>query len=403
MDFAHLALICAVALLGPALNLQRRLHLPVVIGELVVGVALGASGLQVLRSAEPTFTFLADIGFALVMFVAGSHVPVRSPALRIGLRAGAARAVGVGALAVGVGLGIAALFGNGHGLLYAVLLASSSASLVMPALSGLPLTASAIVAMLPQIAIADAACIVLLPLVIDPQRAPRAALGALVVAAAAVVVWAVLRWLERSGLRRRVHEVSEDHELAVELRTLLTLLFGLAAIATAAHVSIMLAGFAMGLAVAAVGEPRRVAKQLFALTEGFFGPLFFVWLGASLNLRDLAANPSAIALGLTLGAAAVAVHSAMVLTRQPFPIAAVTAAQLGVPVAAATLGTSQGMLPDGEPTALLLGALVTVAVTAALSSRVAAIASAGAPAPAGAAGRAEGPAGQPESDSEHGA
>ena len=54
----------------------------------------------------------------------------------------------------------------------------------------------------------------------------------------------------------------------------------MAALAVAVHVSLMLAGFVSGLAVAAVGEPRRVAKQLFAVTEGFFGPLFFVWLGA---------------------------------------------------------------------------------------------------------------------------
>lgn len=377
MNFAQLALICAVALLGPLLNVQRRLRLPVVIGELVVGVALGASGLQVLRAGEPTFAFLAEIGFALVMFVAGSHVPLRSPALRAGLRVGAARAVLVGALSVAAGAGIAAVFGTGHGALYAVLLASSSAGLVMPALAGMPLTAPAIVAMLPQIALADAACIVLLPLAIDPAAAPRAALGSLAVLTAAALVWLVLRWLERSGLRRRVHETSEDHQLAVELRTLLALLFGLAAIASVTHVSIMLAGFAMGLAVAGVGEPRRVAKQLFALTEGFFGPLFFVWLGSSLDLRDLLAHPRAVALGLVLGIAAVAVHAAMVATRQPFPVAAFTAAQLGVPIAAAALGTTHGLLGEGEPTALLLGALVTVVTTVLLGSRLAAVASAG--------------------------
>ena len=41
--------------------------------------------------------------------------------------------------------------------------------------------ATAVVALLPQVAIADAACIVALPLVIDPARAGRAALGAVAV------------------------------------------------------------------------------------------------------------------------------------------------------------------------------------------------------------------------------
>jgi hypothetical protein len=38
------------------------------------------------------------------------------------------------------------------------------------------------------------------------------------------------------------------------------------------------------------------------------------------------------------------------------------AAQLGVPVAAATLGTSLHVLAPGESAALILGALVTIAV-----------------------------------------
>ena len=63
-------------------------------------------------------------------------------------------------------------------------------------------------------------------------------------------------------------------------------------------------------------QPRLVARQLFALTEGFLGPLFYVWLGASLDLRQLAARPALVLLGLALGAGAVAVHAAMRLLGQ---------------------------------------------------------------------------------------
>ena len=143
--------------------------------------------------------------------------------------------------------------------------------------------------LLPQVATADAACIVLLPLVIDPHHVARAALGAAVVLVAGVILFLALRAVERSGVRKRVHGVSEDRQFAVELRISLTVVFAMAALAVATHVSLMLAGFVSGLAVAAVGEPRRVAKQLFAVTEGFFGPVFFVWLGAGLQLGDLVA------------------------------------------------------------------------------------------------------------------
>lgn len=367
MNVAQLALICLVALLGPLLSLSRSVRVPVVIGELLVGLALGATGLRLLDTRDPTFAFLADIGFGLVMFIAGTHVPMRDPALRSGARVGLLRAAAVAVLALPAGFAIAHVFGTGHGLLYAVLLASSSASIVMPAIAELPLTTPAIVTMLPQLAIADAACIVLLPLVIDPAHVGRAALGGIAVIAAAAVVFVVMQWIESTGRRRRVRALSQERGLALELRVSLTILFGLAALATAAGVSIMLAGFTMGLAYAAVGPPRRLSNQVFGLTEGFFGPIFFVWLGASLDLRELADHPSATLLGLTLGVVAVGVHLVPASAGQPWPVAVLTSAQLGVPVAAATLGTNLGVLAPGESTALLLGALVTIAaVTAAV-------------------------------------
>lgn len=370
MTFAVLALICAVAMLGPVVSLNRMVHIPVVIGELAVGVLLGRTGTGAINPDDPTLEFLAQVGFALVMFVAGTHVPLREPAMIGGLRNGLLRALGVAAIAAPLGLLIASVWDTGHGPLYAVLIASSSASIVMPALGGAAVTARSGLEMLVQLAIADAACIVVLPLVLDPSRALTAGLGALGVLALAALFFVVLRWAERSGRRRHLHELSEKRGLAMELRITLTMLFTLAALAATVRVSVMLAGFAMGLAMAAVGEPRRIANQTFALTEGFFAPIFFVWLGSSLDLRELAGNPQAIGLGVALGVAAVLAHGLLALTRQPLPVAVCTAAQLGVPVGAAALGTTTGVLRPGESTAMLLGALLTIAVVALFSDRL---------------------------------
>ncbi len=368
MSFWSLALISAAALLGPLLALPRGWRVPVVLGELLAGILLGQTGLRVLHPADRTFAFLADIGFALVMFVAGTHVPVRDVRLRGALRVGLLRAAGVGLVSVPLGWAIATLFHTGHTALYAVLLASSSAALILPIVDSLHLSGRPVVELLPQVAAADTACIVALPLAIDPAHAARAALGATAILASAVLLFVILRYLERSGLRRRVHRVSEERKFAVELRLNLAILFGLAALATRTHISIMLAGFAFGLAVSGVGEPRRLARQLFAVTEGFLGPLFFVWLGAALDLRALGQHPSLILLGLVLGFGAVLAHAVMRATGQPVPAGALAAAQLGVPVAAATVGSQLHLLRPGEPAALVLGALVTIGV-AALAAR----------------------------------
>ncbi|QEM47994.1 cation:proton antiporter [Mycolicibacterium grossiae] len=350
---------------GPLLAAVPRLAIPAIIGELIAGMVIGRTGFDVVDTTDPTFTLLANIGFALVMFVVGTHVPIRDPALRSGLGAAVGRAALVGVVAAVVGVGLAAAFGTGHAALYAVLLASSSAAVALPVLDDLGLDGPPVLSLKAQIAIADAASIVSLPLAIDPQRAPRAALGALAIAGCAALIFVVLRHFERNGTRRRVRAYSKRHGLALELRLSLILLFALSALALSTHVSIMLAGFALGLVVNGIGEPKRLARQLLGVTEGFFGPLFFVWLGASLQVRELLDHPAFIGLGLALGAGAVLAHAVGRFTGQPLPLAAMAAAQLGVPVAAATLGTEQGLLRPGEPAALILGALLTIAVTTA--------------------------------------
>ena len=371
MSFFQLSLIAAVALLGPLLAFPRKWNLPTVLGQLLAGIAIGRTGLGLVDSADPTFTFVADVGFALIMFVAGTHVPVRDRAIRPALGGGALRAAIAAALAAAAGTVIAFAFGTRHAPLYIVLLASSSAALVLPIVDSLRLAGPKVLTTTAQVAVADIACIVALPLAVDPPNAPRAAIGATAVAACSVVLFFVLRWLEDSGTRKRVHDVSEDRKFALELRIQLALLFALSGLAVAGHVSVMLAGFSFGLVVAAVGEPRRLAHQLFAVSDGFLGPVFFVWLGASLDLRALAGTPAMVLLGVCLGAGTLLVHGSLRLLGQPLPLAVLSASQLGVPVAAATIGSQLDLLEPGEASALILGALITIGASAAAGSRAA--------------------------------
>ena len=361
--FHTLALLTAVGLAGPLLAALPGLRIPVIIGELIAGLVIGRTGFGLVDDANPTFQLFANIGFALVMFVVGTHVPIRDPKLRSAAPRALARAVLVGGVAAALGVGVAAVFGTGHAALYAVLMSSSSAALALPVIDSLRLQGPQVLSVTVQIAIADAASIVLLPLVIDLRRAPTAALGALAIAVGAAVFFVLLRAIDRRGWRQRAHDYSKKHAFALELRTNLLVLFALAALAVRTHVSIMLAGFALGLVIASVGEPRRLARQLFGIAEGFFSPLFFVWLGASLQVRELGSHPKLILLGLGLGLGAVLAHCAGRLLGQPLTLAVLSAAQLGVPVAAATIGTQEHLLVAGEASALMFGALLTIACT----------------------------------------
>ncbi|OMC31295.1 sodium:proton antiporter [Mycobacterium colombiense] len=366
--FHTLALLTAVGFAGPLLASVPRLRIPVIVGEFLAGLVIGKTGFGVIDATDPTFQLFANIGFALVMFVVGSHVPVRDPGMRSAVPKALARAALAGAAAAALGFGLATQFGIGHAALYAVLMASSSAAMTLPMIDSLRLRGPQVLSVTAQIAIANAACIVLLPLVIDFRHAATAALGGLAITACAALLYVVLRWVDRQGWRQRMHDYSHRNQLALELRINLLVLFGLAMLAVSTDVSIMLAGFALGLVIAMVGEPRRLARQLFGITEGFFSPVFFVWLGASLQVRELGSQPKYILLGVGLGLGGVLAHCAGRLLGQPLTYAVMSSTQLGVAVAAATIGTEQHLLAPGEASALMFGSLLTIACTSIASA-----------------------------------
>jgi len=245
-----------------------------------------------------------------------------------------------------------------------VILASSSAAVIMPIVQDEGLAGDRVLTLMAQVAIADTACIIALPLAADPSKAGRAAVGAAIVLALAGLAYLVLRELADRHLITRLQTVSVRHNFGIEMRVSLAALFGLAGLAVNVHVSVMLAGFAFGLALSAIGTPRRLASQLFAVTEGFLGPIFFIWLGASIDLRALAHHPRLVVLAIGLAAGTTVIHALGRFVGQPLPLATLASAQLGVPVAAVALGAGNQLLAPGEGGAILGAAVLTLGVAA---------------------------------------
>ncbi|MGA8667912.1 MAG: cation:proton antiporter, partial [Candidatus Dormiibacterota bacterium] len=110
-------------------------------------------------------------------------------------------------------------------------------------------------------------------------------------------------------------------------------------------------------------ESDRLALQFSGVANGFFVPLFFVLLGAELNLRALFTSPSRILLAIGLAVAAVITHvvAARVAGHERYLATGLAAsAQLGMPAAAASLGLSSGLLGPAEAAALVAGGCLTL-------------------------------------------
>lgn len=364
IGFGTLLVFVLAGLAGPALALSRRLFIPIVVGEILAGVLVGPELIGAIDPAAATTSFLGEVGFAMLMLTAGMHLPLRDSRLAGSVRSGALQAATVALLAVPAGVLAAALSGGGHAAVYAVVLASGSAAVLLPAFAEARLSSDTTLRVIAQVTIADIVTVISVPIVLQPGRLGHAVLGIVLVTAVAAALLGVGGALARRGWVAGLRERSKRRHWALDLRISLAALFLLAWIAQAVGTSILIAGFAAGVTVALLGGPKRLSTQVRGIADGFFVPLYFVVLGARLDVGGLFGDASMVALAAALIGLSVAIRLlAAALTRTPVAGALAASAQLGVPAAVASLGLAEHVLSPVAATAIVIAALGSLAVT----------------------------------------
>lgn len=363
MGFETLLLIGLAGLAGPLLALSGRRFVPVVIGEIAAGVVIGRTGFGAIDPNDATTSFLAMVGFAMLMLTVGMHLPLRDPRLSASLREGAVLAAAVAVLAVPAGFAAAAIAGTRHAAIYAVVLASGSAAVLLPSLEGAGTASADALTVMAQVTVADVATIVAVPIALVPSRTSHALLGGALVTATALLLFGAVRMLRRSARIHRLREISRRRQWALDLRLSLIVLFLLAWIAQKSGTSVLIAGFGAGVVVALIGGPKRLSTQMRGVADGFFVPLYFVVLGAQLDLRGLVKAPAIIGLAVALAGLNVAIHLAVTtLWRRPPSAGLAATAQLGVPAAVASLGLAERVISPPVATAIVGAAVVSLGV-----------------------------------------
>jgi Kef-type K+ transport system membrane component KefB len=360
MDLGLIALIFTAALLGPALSLLARGAVPAVVGQLLAGVILGKTALQVVNPDKSDLALLYSLGFATLMFTVGMHVPLHDQRLRSAL------ASGLVAVLVAVPLSLAAGFaahltGGGPALVYAVVIVSSSAAVALPVIDESGLSGPAVLEAMAWITIADILATVAIPFAIAPSHAAHAALGALIVTVLVAIVFLIADRLRGLPLVKRIRREGKRRLWAIDLRLAVIVLVSLSFIAQKVGASLLVAGFGTGLVVGAIGGPKRLSQEVLGLGQGFLVPLFFVLLGAKLDLRALASGHSAVLLGCLLAAFTIAVHVLIsALIRAPRAVGLLASAQMGVPAAVIALGLPAHAIDQGQASAIFCAALVSI-------------------------------------------
>lgn len=364
MSFGTLVVVVLAGLGGPLVGVLSRRFVPVVVGEIIAGILVGPAVLGSVNPSDATISTLAEVGFAMLMLTVGMHLPLRDRRLAASAREGGWLALIVCVLALPAGLLAAAIAGGGHAAIYAVVLASGSAAVLLPAMQETGLAGRDVLTVMAQVTFADIITILSVPIVLQPSRVGHAALGGVLVAAAALLLFFLARLLSGHEWVARVRHSSKQRSWALDLRLSLLVLFVLAWIAQKGGTSILIAGFAAGLMVALIGGPKRLSTQVRGIADGFFVPLYFVVLGARLDLAGLVHDPALLALAGALTVLNVVIHQlASTLLRQRVAAGLAATAQLGVPAAVASLGISEHLLSPVLATAIVVSSLASLAVS----------------------------------------
>jgi Kef-type K+ transport system membrane component KefB len=203
-----------------------------------------------------------------------------------------------------------------------------------------------------------------MPLTLAKSGNPFEAIGGdlAIIAAGGLTLFAAMK-TRNTRVSQDLRNESLQRDWAWQVRISLVLLLGLSAIAQKTGASTLVAGFVAGMVLVRLHESDRLVVQFTGVANGFFVPLFFVLLGAELNLRALLTSPSRILLALGLAVGAVITHliAARIAGHEKYLATGMAAsAQLGMPAAAASLGLSTGLLSPAEAAALVAGGVLTL-------------------------------------------
>jgi Kef-type K+ transport system membrane component KefB len=295
--FLQFAFLLSVLLLSAKIAgyVSIRLGQPSVLGELLVGVVLGPSLLNVLHLpflSEDMADFIAklgEVGVLLLMFLAGMelHLGELTRNLRVSAFAGTLGVV----VPVLLGWGIGPLFGMDQpsSIFLGLTLGATSVSISAQTLIELKALRSRVgLSLLGAAVFDDILVILLLSLFLAVQSGAGTLAGVGLIAVRMIVflvlsvafgVWA-LPWL----MRRIAHLPVSQGVLTLALVVMLA--YGLAAELVGGMAAIT-GAFLAGLMMARVPEKERVESGMHALAYGLFVPIFFVNIGLTVNVREL--------------------------------------------------------------------------------------------------------------------
>jgi Kef-type K+ transport system membrane component KefB len=367
--------------------IATRFNQPAVLGELLAGVLIGPSLLNLLHIAvlfpdganiEHSMIEFAEIGVLFLMFSAGLEVDLAS-LTKVGRTALVAGTLGV-IVPILIATPIALFFAYTaeQSLFIGLILAATSVSIsaqvmlelgVLHSREGLALLAGAIVD--------DVLVILLMSLFIavNPSQAvsaveSRSILEVILRLLGFLIIASGLSWFTLPWIIKQVSKTSISAGVIV-VAVVSALLLGVAAEyfgGIAAITGAFIAGISLGRSENAIKE--KLEEGLYSINYAFFVPIFFVSIGLQANLRLLDAAILPFAIIITIAAIVSKIIGAGIgglltgfnrLSSLRLGLGMVSRGEVGLIVAA--IGISNGIIAEEVFAAVVLVVIVTTVIT----------------------------------------
>ncbi|MGW6565706.1 cation:proton antiporter [Streptomyces sp. NPDC054975] len=369
-----LILIMGIAVLAPLLayGVGRRLPVPLVIFEILLGILIGPDVLDWARP-DALIDGLSELGLAMLIFLAGYEIEfgkVRGDTLK--------RSVGAWVIALALGLGAGMLLGDGfhQGVFIGVALTSTALGTVLPVLRDAGDLHGRFGSVVMAFgAVGEFGPIVAMALLLSGRGAAEstALLAAFAALTAGAVFWALRPrppWFA-TVVRKTLHSSGQFAVRFVFL--LLALMLGAA---QALGLDVLLGAFAAGMITrlvltgAAPEAGPAILERVEAVGFGFLVPVFFVVTGIEFDLESLLGGgrtllllPLFLLLFLVVRGGPVWFLAPGDLTRKERgALVLYESTALPLVVAITTIGVDDRALSAGEAAALVGAAMVSVLV-----------------------------------------
>ncbi|AOC57162.1 MULTISPECIES: monovalent cation:proton antiporter family protein [Bacillus] len=378
---SSLVVVIIVAFFTPLLLHRFKLTIPVVVAEIIMGLIIGKSGLQLVVEHDAWLDTLSMLGFIFLMFLSGLEIDFSSfeskkkaRELPNGLKEPntfkAATIIFVGVFSISFILSYAFVLAGfiQNAFLMTLIISTISLGVVVPTLKEEKLMQTNIGQIILLVAvIADLVTMILLAVFSSIYGDGTGNMWLLLLLFAAGIL---LYLFGRVFKTKSIFQSMSKGTVQIGTRAIFTLIIVLVALSESLGAENILGAFLAGVLVSLLSPNKELVQQLDSFGYGFLIPIFFVMVGVDLNIWALFKDPTImIMIPLLFIALLVSKLIPILYLKKWYDMKKVIGSgflltsTLSLVIAAATIGERLGVIDHKMSGALILVAVLTSILT----------------------------------------